>query len=236
MPLSYGYTPPKTTGFGTTGAMTRQVAGSPSAAPASTDQYKLYNTAVQQQAGDYSGIMKGYQDLLKKGPSAASSSAVANLGNLATTGGISPEDEANLRARGVSPIRAAYSAAARNIDRQKNLSGGYSPNQGAIQAKLAREQSEQLAQGNTNVEAMIAELRQKGRLSSAGQYASAASQQDNNQRDALQGMTSLYGTTPALSSLFGNQALQGAQLQNQINQQNKSSNLDRVNTFARALG
>ena len=224
-----------TVGFGTAGAKTRQVPAANVGAPASTDAFKLYNTAVQQQAGDYGNIMKGYQNLAKQGPSAASSSAVANLGNLATTGGISPQDEANLRARGVSPIRAAYSAAARNMDRQKNIQGGYSPNYGAVQAKLAREQSEQLAQGNTNVEAMIAELRQKGRLSSAGQYASAAQNQDTNQRDALHGMTSLYGTTPALASLFGNQAMQGAQFQNQVNQQGRENQNQLTDAYLRNL-
>lgn len=208
----------------------------PPVADPMTTQYNLHNTAVQQQAGDYDSIMKGYQGLLNRGPSPDTASATANLGNLATTGGLSPEDEANLRARGVSPIRAAYSTAMRNTDRQRGLQGGYSPNYGAVQAKMAREQSEQLAQGNTNVEAMIAELRQRGRLGAAGTYASAANSQDNYQRDALHGMTSLYGTTPALSSLYGSQANQGAQLQNQINQQGVQNQSQLTDQFIRGLG
>lgn len=200
-----------------------------------TSQFKLYNTAVEQQAGDYGNIMQGYKNLLSKGPSSASSSAVSNLGDLATTGGLSSEDVASLRARGVSPIRAAYSAAQRNVDRQKGLQGGYSPNYGAVQAKLAREQSEQLAQGSTNVEAQIAQMRQQGRLSAAPSYASAATQQDRSGQEALQGMTSLYGTTPALSSLYGGQAMQGAQLQNQIGQQNKQYGLDQISRLMQGL-
>lgn len=180
--------------------------------------YGLYNTAIQQQAGDYGNIMAGYQGLLNKGPSADIAASTANLKDLAGTGGISDADAANIRARGVSPIRAAYATAQRNTDRQRGLQGGYSPNYGAVQAKLAREGSESLAAGNTNVEAAIAEMRAKGRLQAGGAYANAAGQQDNSTQNALQGMASLYGTTPALSSLYGNQALQGAQLQNNINQ------------------
>lgn len=183
-----------------------------------TDQYNLYNTAVQQQAGDYGNIMEGYKNLLGRGPSADSMSATANLGNLATTGGLSEEDIRNIRARGISPIRSVYSSANRDVDRQKGIQGGYSPNYGAVKAKMARELSSTLSDKSTDVEGMIAEMRQRGRLQAAPQYSAAVSQNDNNARDALQGMTGLYGTTPALASLYGGQALQGAQLQNQINQ------------------
>lgn len=200
-----------------------------------TPQFQLHNTAVQQQAGDYSSIMEGYKNLLNKGPSSTYTSAVSNLGDLATTGGISDADAANMRARGISPIRAAYATAQRNTDRQKGLQGGYSPNYGAVQAKLAREQSEQLAQGSTNVEAQIAEMRQRGRLSAAPGYANAAGQQDNSAQNALQGMTGLYGTTPALSSLYGNQAMQGAQLQNQITQGNKQFGLDQITRLMQGM-
>lgn len=41
--------------------------------------------------------------------------------------------------------------------------------------------------------------------------------------DVLGGMRSLYGTTPALSSLFGSQAMSAAELQNMIDQQKRAS-------------
>lgn len=188
------------------------------APPGMQGGYGLYNTAIQQQAGDYGNIMKGYQGLLDKGPSADIAASTANLKDLSATGGISDADAANMRARGISPIRAAYATAQRNTDRQRGLQGGYAPNYGAVQAKMAREQSEQLAAGSTNVEAALAEMRQKGKLQAGTAYSDAAGRQDSSTREALQGMTSLYGTTPALASLYGNQALQGAQLQNNINQ------------------
>lgn len=205
------------------------------------------------------------------------------------TGGYSPQDIANMRARGMAPIRAAYANAERGIGQQRGLQGGYSPNAIAAQVKMAREQGQGMADAATNVEAGIAQARNQGRLAgyggmagiegqrlgaqmqgdifnagqanegqkfdisnelsnsqfNAGQgnqmgqfnadldyrgqvynadaYAQAdarnaaaaesaanrsyASSQDDirNRLAAAQGMTSLYGTTPGASQLFGDQ-------------------------------
>lgn len=232
------------------------------------DQYGTFGAAVQQQAGDYGNIMQGYKDIMAKmntgaqvtpqtaayQPSQANTSAVANLSNLATTGGYSPADVANIRERGLAPIRSIYSSANRDVDRQRGLQGGYSPNYAAVKAKMARELSESLAGQTTNVNAQLAEQIAGGRRQSATGYASAAGaenamQNQFNQQNAdtineanrfnatnlpgqsmqaLNGMQSLYGTTPALASTFGNQALQGATLQNQINQQGQQGYLQAI--------
>jgi hypothetical protein len=208
------------------------------------NQYKLYNTAVQQNAGDYSDIMQQYKNLLNKPatpytPSAASTSAVANLGELSQSGGYSGADQANIRERGISPIRSLYAGAQRNIDRQRGLQGGYSPNYGALQAKLAREMSSSIGDQMTNVNATLAQNIAQNRMGAASNYASSAQNQDqmaqqqnqfNTQQpfNALSGMQSMYGTTPALSATFGNQALQGAQLQQQINQQPQARQIQQV--------
>lgn len=201
-----------------------------------TDPYKLYNTAVQQQAGDYSNIMKGYQDLLSKGPSSDQAAATRNLGELATTGGYSPEGIAAIRARGISPIRSIYASANRDVDRQRALQGGYSPNYNAVKAKMARELSDTIANKTTDVEGMIAQNVAQNRLSAGGAYANAANQESQVPLEALRGQVSLYGTTPALANLFGNQALAGAQFQNQINQQNKNDNLNLISRLVGAFG
>ena len=174
------------------------------------------------------------------------------------TGGYSTDDIANMRARGVSPIRAAYSNANREVMRQRSLQGGYSPNAIAARTRMAREQGQAASDAVTNVEAGIAESRNKGRLAgltgmsgietsrlgadldvakfnanaqtgadqqnaayanaaqdralsgyNSALQATAASRAD--QIRALQGMTTLYGTTPGMSELFGNQLLQGVQ-------------------------
>lgn len=166
--------------------------------------YGLYNTAVGQQAGDYSSIMQGYKNL-------SSTPGYQNLASLATTGGYSPEDIANIRERGISPIRSIYASAQQNVERNKALQGGYAPNYGAVQAKLAREMSGAIGDQTTKVNADIAQRVAQNKIGLAPTFAA-------QEEAPLKAQQSLYGTTPALSNLFGNQALQAAQLQNQINQ------------------
>lgn len=107
----------------------------------------------------------------------------------AGSGGYSDEDLSNIRARAVSPIRSIYSGARRDVDRQRSLQGGYSPNRTASLAKMAREESYTTADASTNVESAIAQMVNEGK------------------RFGLSGMAGLYGSTPGLASTFGNQAL-----------------------------
>jgi hypothetical protein len=170
--------------------------------------------------------------------------AFGNLRGLSQTGGLSEGEQGSLRERGVAPIRAVYANAMRELDRQKALSGGYSPNAPAAQAKMARDLSERIGGATNDVNASIAEMVQRGKLSAAPTMAgmgessnslrnqmamqnAAAAQQSKltgisglsslserksgSELDTLRGMTSLYGTTPALTQMFGNQALQAAQ-------------------------
>lgn len=248
-----------------------------------------FQAAASTQASDYDKIMAGYDNLIKSSglmagrnqatytptspaltqysPSANTTSAMSNLSSLSASGGYSPENIANIRARGVSPIRSIYANAQRNLDRNKALSGGYSPNYAAASGKMAREMSEQIGGANTNIEAGIAENQAKNRLAIAPSFASFAGDQDRmrmasetgnaeainrtneqNQNLALQytGMNNqlqqnqqgnilaaieakrgLYGTTPALTGLFGNQVAQAANLgqnQQEINNQKKQTN------------
>lgn len=158
-----------------------------------TRQYQLYNTGVEQQAEDYSGLMKRFNEM---------------YGNIANKGQYSAQQQADIRERGISPIRSVYSSANRDVDRQRALQGGYSPNYGAVKAKMAREMSESLSGATTNVNAQLAQDMMKNQQAMNAQ-----------QLSALGGSSSLYGTTPALAKTFGDQALQGAELQHRINQQ-----------------
>lgn len=231
--------------------------------------YKAHNAGVEQQAVDYGNIMESYKKLLAGAgstdnqvtpaqyqyqPSTDVTNSMGMQQNLAQTGGYSPEDIANIRARGISPIRSIYSSANRNLKRQQGLSGGYSPNAAAGQAKLAREMSEQIGGAVTNVNANLAQNIAGNKMAGANSYAGTAGQQSALQNNigmqnvesinaanrfnignkaniagqAIQGMTSLYGTTPALVNTFGNQALQSAGLQNQIQQQANTTGLNQV--------
>ena len=243
------------------------------------NQYKLYDTAVSQQAGDYDKIMSGYDTLLntfKNTPNTGTYNpqvysyqstpdymqSVSRLKNLADTGGYSGADIADLRERGVSPIRSVYANAQRDIDRQRAVSGSTSANYAALKARMAREVSQKVADQVTNVNADIAAnvARNKigtaeslggltaGEQSERNRIGLAGTQEQNeaarfnigrgdtkneNILRTIEGMRGLYGTTPALSSLFGSQAMNAAQLQNSINQQNISNGLNVIGSSLR---
>lgn len=243
--------------------------------------YKLKDSAIKTQAGDYDSIMNNYKQLLANTSSIPMmqpstyqpqtyqyqtspdlKGALGNLQQLSQTGGYTNEGIADLRERGISPIRAIYANAQRDIDRNRRLQGGFSPNYNAVKAKMAREMSDRIGSAVRDVNAGLAQNVAQNKLSVAPQYANVAAQQSNLQNeigerntgimndaskfnmqfplevnkynvglqsqvaDVLRSMQGLYGTTPALAQLFGQQALSSAGLQNQINQQNTNSGID----------
>ena len=158
-----------------------------------------YPAGVEQQAEDYDTIMGGYRNILDefgggKDPYAELKAKYGNLSkitpesynytrspevtesfgklrNLAETGGYEAGELADLRARGISPIRATYANAMRNVNRQRSLSGGYSPNYNATMSRMTRDLSEQVAGATTNVNAAIAERVAAGRQAAIPQFA-----------------------------------------------------------------
>jgi hypothetical protein len=196
-----------------------------------SDPFKSY--------GDFEGMSKtGGYDI-------PTNDAYQGYKGFGETGGYSPSDIANLRARGVSPIRAAYGNAEREVGRQRALQGGYSPNATATLAKMAREQGQLGADALQNVEAGIIDSRNRNKLAGYGGMAGIDTNRIGNQiqgmrgmsdiensrlnaeldagkfnatmgmqadqfntgnrLNALQGMGSLYGTTPGMANMFSNQ-------------------------------
>lgn len=90
--------------------------------------------------------------------------AFAGFKQFSQTGGFSPDDLANIRARSVSPVRAVYANAEREVNRQRALQGGYSPGFNVLAARMAREQGQSASDASTNAEAAIAEMVQRGKL------------------------------------------------------------------------
>lgn len=184
-------------------------------------------------------------------------SAFDNLSGLSKDGGYSESGIQDLRQRGISPIRSVYAGANRDIDRNRSLQGGYSPSYNATQAKMAREMSGLMSDKMGDVNAGIAQNVAQNRLAASSPLMSAAGNENalrfsaeqagadavnrsrefqrsnalQSQLSAIDAMRGLYGTTPALASTFGNQALNSAQLQNQITQQNDAKNLQLLNTM-----
>lgn len=129
---------------------------------------------------------------------------MGRYGEFADTGGYSEADKAAIRQHAVSPIRAAYSNANREVERNKALQGGYAPGQGVLRARMAREQGQLASDATGNAEANIAQMVHAGKLAGMG------------------GMAGMYGSTSGLANMFGNQLQQaqglqmtGAGLQNQ---------------------
>ena len=154
--------------------------------PQNQQFWNNYMDSVNQAKGDYGNIMGQYQDF-------------------AQTGGFTPEDLGNIRARSVSPMRAVYANANREVDRQKSIQGGYSPGFGTLKARMSRELGQGISDASTNAEAGIAQLVQQGKLA------------------GMQGSANMYGATPGMANMFGNQVLestgqrlQGQQLQNNM--------------------
>lgn len=115
----------------------------------------------------------------------------------AQTGGYSDKDIRELRARGISPIRSAYSGAIRDIDRARALGGaGGSPNYIAARSRAQRELPGQIADAMTGVNAQLAQDIRQGRLA------------------GLSGLTGLGSTMGGLSSAEAGRMLQ-ADLANQ---------------------
>ncbi len=154
--------------------------------PQNQTMWNNYLTADAQNKGDYGNITN-------------------RMNNFADTGGFSPTDLSNIRARSNAPIRGMYAGANREVDRSRALQGGYSPGYGVLKARMARDESSGLSDAATNTEGMIAGLVNQGK-----QYGTS-------------GLLSAYGATPGQTALAGNQALtstgqrlQGEQLQGDI--------------------
>jgi len=152
-------------------------------------------------------------------------SALGGWQNFANTGGFSPQDIANIRARMISPIRGAYSDANREVDRQRRLQHGYSPNYTAAKAKMAREQAYATSDATTNAEAAIAQMLQQGKLAGLSGLSNASLGGRGQNLQALGGQSSLYNATPGLAQTFGQQVyqnraqdLQGQELQQQLDE------------------
>jgi len=171
--------------------------------------------------------------------------AIGGYGNFAQTGGFSPQDIQDIRARAIAPIRGIYSQAQDNIERAKRLAGpGGMANYAATQAKAARDEAYGLSDKTTDAEAMIAQMLQQGKLAglgglsqtglgargqdlstalgARGQDISGALGARGQNLGAITGQGNLYGTSPGLAQMFGNQLLSstGQDLAGQQLQQN----------------
>ena len=259
--------------------------------PISQGMYNTYQTGMGQNMQDYGNIMGGYNQFSQGlgGPTKFNyqtinaprpgelnesygtlRSALPGYQQFAQTGGYSPTDIQELRARGTSPIRAAYGNTMMELDRARSLGGGYSPGYTAALSRAQTELPGQMADAMTGVNAKLAEDIRQGQLSGLGGMAGIgsemgglssaeagrqlqaglANQEANlraqgmdeaslqnlrqNQLRGLQGQTGLYGTSPAMAGLFGQQALEAYQQRNQQQQMRNQLGLGLLGTQVQA--
>lgn len=155
---------------------------------------RRYRSALESGGPDTSGLTEQYKQLLGQQPTTYASytpetqqftptTGIRDLQELARTGGLDEPGISALRARAISPIRSVYANAMRQMERQRVLQGGYSPNMPAAQARMSRELSEQLGGASTNVEAEIARMVQSGRLQAAPQLAGIREREAGREAD-----------------------------------------------------
>lgn len=208
----------------------------------------------------------------------AHTESIGRMRNLSDTGGYSETDKADLRSRGISPIRSIYAGANRDMARRNALSGGTAANYGALRSRNAREMSDLVSGATQNVNAGIAENVARNKMSSTSQLAGLTGQEsalrnqygsantdrvnranetnagisnsasqynielpfrynaedragDDGMFRAVEGMRSLFGTTPGMSSMFGNRSLQ----QNQLESQNVNSGNNNIMEIIRQM-
>ena len=262
--------------------------------PQSQAMWNTYQTGLAQNQQDYGNIMGGYQnfasnlgkptqfnyqDVSAERPAELGESygylreAVPGYREFAQTGGYSPTDIQELRARGVSPIRSAYSNTMMELNRARALGGaGGAPNYIAAASRAQREMPGQMADAMTGVNAQLADAIRQGKLAGlsgisgigstmgglssqeAGRMLQAAMANQNadlqaqqlseqslqnlrqNQLASLSGQTSLYGTTPAMASTFGDQALRAYQNRTNMEQIRNQYGLGLLNAQIGAYG
>lgn len=101
--------------------------------------------------------------------------AIRNLKGLSESGGYTEAGIADLRERGISPIRSIYANANRDIERGRTLAGGgTSASFNANKARMARELSDKIGGITTDVNANIAENVARNKIAIAPTYAGAA--------------------------------------------------------------
>jgi hypothetical protein len=101
-------------------------------------------------------------------------SSLSKLSDLATTGGYSEADKADIRARDISPIRSIYANAQQETERARALGGGYSPNFNAVTAQMSRDEANKIGDVTTAANAGIAQNVASNRIAAAPAYASAS--------------------------------------------------------------
>jgi hypothetical protein len=182
-------------------------------------------------------IMGGYHNFLNSPGSNQNFGAYGGYQDFANTGGYSGQDIQDLRARAIDPIRGVYSRAQSELDRNRALQGGYSPNYAAASSKMTRQLAHEVGDANVNVNASLADQIRQGKLAGLGGMTnidSARMQEGLANRgmnlNALSGMTSAYSASPGMLNTILSALLQSNNQRLGVEQLNSQNANNRVNS------
>jgi hypothetical protein len=113
--------------------------------------------------------------------------ALKGYGEFAETGGYSDKNIQDIRARNIAPTRSVFASAQNNLDRSRNLAGGYSPNYAAATARTSRDLANSISETNVNTNAALADAIRQGRLAGMGGLAQTGLGQQDRFLSADQG-------------------------------------------------
>lgn len=158
-------------------------------------------------------IISGLKDMGRTGGLDAEAIARMRGGGVfdefAKSGGYSPEQIANMRARATSTIPAMYASMQRDVQNAAATSG--MPTNPAMIARLGREQAREAAAASLNAETSIGDQVRQGREWGAGQMSSAEnSLQALKTSNQLQGLKSSADVEQALINAIASNRLQGS--------------------------
>jgi len=172
-----------------------------------TDQtQKNYNESVDRAKLDYGNIMDQYKTAGQQGQGYINSAA-GGFQSMADTGGFNPDA---VRARALAPTRAVFGRAQSELNRSRSL-GGASPNFAAAQSKMNRDLGYGLSDASVNAEGMIQERMQQGKMAGLSGLLNSGNASSGIDFNRAGGMANLYGTTPGMPDMFGDQYLGGNQ-------------------------
>jgi hypothetical protein len=104
--------------------------------------------------------LPGYRDIAERGGftelgESGIRDSISQLNEIGRTGGFSPEDRIDYRARSNAPIRSMYSSGRRDLDRMEAMQGGRASGGAAARLQLMRDQGQQLADASRGTEAAL---------------------------------------------------------------------------------
>jgi hypothetical protein len=149
----------------------------------------ILGTAQGTAASALPSITGTYSDIANTGGADASSPYFTNL---ATTGGISSDEETAIRNTAGATARSTYQTGADAAARTAAATGGYGLS-GAVATDLARQGSQAAATAETAADASIVGLRQGGQIAGAQGLQAGSQNQTQNRLSAAGGLTNVYG-------------------------------------------